>query len=1057
VSQLDRAVLERLYRAVTLAHRKRAVRPRHGSLETTAWIHIAIADLERVDDACSDLVGDEDRAVARLELVAREETPLKLGTHDPEAETRALRAARYELISDQRIVDAIRELRSRGKDELVTRLVAFTARRAAGLNLAVDAADRHLAGWWSARRLDSRLRELSPFEVHGHGDGGHQHVEPQHGGAEPGHGDDDEHGHGGEHPGDCGCVDHEPLVFAYAGRWLGLAEAEPLAAAPAASLALAAGPPTGQAVAASERSTASPVVYGERPADELAPALLAPGLAAAAAPPGVFLTPCSPTVEIVREPDERKLHVWVTLAGGPRTDATKVDVRASTGVSRQITIRARELEALASLLGPFDPGSVVIGARATIGGQPHDADPVTIEAVPEYRSPAPHVGGVWEKARVEAHEQVDACTPARWLAERGARVRGHSGAVLTRAYNAGVVGTQLCLRRSKTRRGVGSAIASVACVLPAVSLGLVKLAGGLGLLVVGIVLSSLAGLVRLPCRLLGKGTREEVTSRLKVVGIHGALLRTGKVLLTGYDEGVFPVDRDHPADGSAVADSDRGLCAIWDPTTGRADYTPSLKRNKFCAHHAFLPDGRLLVASGQFPLPGLLKKLIPPRLLAPGADRDVELFDPVSETWTRMRDMKFGRWYPTCVSLPDGRVFIAAGTNGYATTAGLGRGPQQTYEYADTDGDVGEPIDTPFVWHHNYPFGLLLPSGLVFTHAKRTTRLLDPGNGIWSRIAPAVDIGAKPGDTLWPYSRTGQGAGTCALLPLRPERRGGEWVYPPGRVVILGGGGAEASPEPDLVGEDYKLHHNTPATRTVEILDLSEPEPRWRWAREHMANGHVMSDSVLLPDGTVLVVGGGRFGKSGGLLAHFASVELEGKPDKGAIDPILDPELFDPETETWRTLARKPVGRLYHTTALLLADGRVLSAGHDGALNMVPYDKSEYELEIFSPPYLFRPDGSPAPRPVIESGPDAVGYGEQFELRVEGTVREVTLIRPSAVTHQINTEQRWVGLGLDPGSAEGTFRATAPGTPNVAPPGWYMLFVVDEDGTPSVAHWLHLR
>jgi hypothetical protein len=276
--------------------------------------------------------------------------------------------------------------------------------------------------------------------------------------------------------------------------------------------------------------------------------------------------------------------------------------------------------------------------------------------------------------------------------------------------------------------------------------------------------------------------------------------------------------------------------------------------------------------------------------------------------------------------------------------------------------------------------------------------------------------------------------------------------------MMLGGGGAEGAPEPEIEGETYDLHADTPATRTVEILDLDDEDPAWRWARNHMANGRVMPDSVLLPDGSVLVVGGGRYGKSGGLLAHFASVEREGEPDVGALDPILEPELFDPIAETWRPLCPKPIGRLYHTTVLLMADGRVLVGGHDGALNMSPYDRTRYELEIFSPPYLFGPDGTPASRPVIASAPEDVAYGATFGVTVEGGsggVREVALIRPSALTHQINPDQRYIELPRQD-ERDGTVEVLSPPGPAVAPPGWYLLFVVDPQGTPSVGHWIRL-
>ena len=144
----------------------------------------------------------------------------------------------------------------------------------------------------------------------------------------------------------------------------------------------------------------------------------------------------------------------------------------------------------------------------------------------------------------------------------------------------------------------------------------------------------------------------KTSNRLKVVGIHVAVLHTGKVLIFSYDEGNIPVTAQNPANPAAVGDSDRALSALWDPVTGLATYVP-LNRNLFCSGHCFAPDGELFVAGGQFLLPGLLKSFVPPHELSPGADIDLHLFDPVAERWIRMkRDMEKGRWYPTYVTMP---------------------------------------------------------------------------------------------------------------------------------------------------------------------------------------------------------------------------------------------------------------------------------------------------------------------------------------------------------------------------------------------------------------------
>jgi hypothetical protein len=224
---------------------------------------------------------------------------------------------------------------------------------------------------------------------------------------------------------------------------------------------------------------------------------------------------------------------------------------------------------------------------------------------------------------------------------------------------------------------------------------------------------------------------------------------------------------------------------------------------------------------------------------------------------------------------------------------------------------------------------------------------------------------------------------------------------------------------------------------------------------QSMHHGRVMPDSVLLPNGRVLVVGGGRFGQSGGLLAHFTSTDVEGNPDKGATDPVFEPEMFDPVTEQWEELCPKSLARLYHTTAVLLPDARVLVAGHDGALNMPPFDTSRYELEVFSPPYLFASDGQLASRPVITESPPATSLGARFMIRTPqaAAVASVVLIRQSSTTHQINSDQRLVGLAIE-GVEGDQVKVLMPISGGVAPPGFYMLFVVDQAGVPSIARWM---
>ncbi len=164
-------------------------------------------------------------------------------------------------------------------------------------------------------------------------------------------------------------------------------------------------------------------------------------------------------------------------------------------------------------------------------------------------------------------------------------------------------------------------------------------------------------------------------------------------------------------------------------------------------------------------------------------------------------------------------------------------------------------------------------------------------------------------------------------------------------------------------------------------------------------------------------------------------------------------ELWNPATGKWTTMAPEQVTRQYHSTALLLPDGRVLSAGGGicGTCDSVGYLGKNGQ--VFSPPYLFKKDGSGdlAPRPEITSAPGEVGYNAPFSISTPNpsSIRKVALVRLGAVTHSVNMEQRYVPLSYSVGS--GALNATSPANSNIAPPGFYMLFLIDSSGVPSVS------
>ena len=248
---------------------------------------------------------------------------------------------------------------------------------------------------------------------------------------------------------------------------------------------------------------------------------------------------------------------------------------------------------------------------------------------------------------------------------------------------------------------------------------------------------------------------------------------------------------------------------------------------------------------------------------------------------------------------------------------------------------------------------------------------------------------------------TGGEKGTSVLLPLRPPN------YEP-RVLIAGGDPA-------------------PAQMTSEWIDLSAPTPAWtslpnlNQARDNQVN------SVLLPDGRVLVVGGVAVGPDGG----FA-------------------ELFDSRNPTagWERCAPMQTKRGYHSTAILLTDGSVLVGGDPpgtwGAGGSIANER-------YYPSYCFQP------RPAITGSPAAVDYGASFTVSTPqaASIGEIVLLRPGAVTHGFNMSQRFVECTIT-GHGAASVQATAPPDGTVAPPGWYLLFIVDTARVPSRAAWIRL-
>jgi hypothetical protein len=428
-----------------------------------------------------------------------------------------------------------------------------------------------------------------------------------------------------------------------------------------------------------------------------------------------------------------------------------------------------------------------------------------------------------------------------------------------------------------------------------------------------------------------------------VVAIHAALLPTGDVLNYAYPYG---------GPGSRAV--------VWDPAAGPFQDV-DMSTDIFCSGHSLLPDGRVYVVGGndyECEFQGR-------------ADRHV--FDPVAQSWTQLPDMSVGRWYPTNITLGDGRVI---------TVSGLDRNCQTTtvMEIYTPGGDFSV-VPEGELYHPLFPRLHLLTSGQVASVGPaQETLIYDPQQPQWHVVTDNTEA-------RW--------NGTSVLVPGATDT-----------VMIIG-------------GEYWNDLGENIHTATCEIMDFGDPSPQWQPTGSlHHARAH--ANVVILPDRRVLVIGGGTF-------------DLYG-------EPVTIPELYDPDTGTWTELPAQVYGRMYHSTALLLPDGRVISAGQDNG-------PSGDWGEIYKPPYLFR-----GPRPAISSAPAQIAYGSSFAIETPDAadITAVALLRLGVVTHSVNMEQRYVGLPFSVAGAT-TLLATAPPDGNHAPPGYYMLFILNGLDVPSEA------
>lgn len=431
-----------------------------------------------------------------------------------------------------------------------------------------------------------------------------------------------------------------------------------------------------------------------------------------------------------------------------------------------------------------------------------------------------------------------------------------------------------------------------------------------------------------------------------LMAIHAALMPNGSVVTYGTDQGGRQT-------GQFVYD-------VWDGkgsvSSGHSTLANRTGTDLFCNIQIVVAETGELVMFGGDNWNGTQT--------TNSGNNNITVFNPVNSEITRRAPMSRARWYATATVRPDGSVFVQGGD--------LGADHPELWTNAKGARLLDNLDTSPIDWY--YPRNFVIPDGRIF------------GVDVFGRmffIAPDLSSVRMAGT----IPVTGRGATAV--------------MYQPGKILMAGGNTNDAVTI-DVTGHD------------PVVTPITPPSSRRDWV-----NG------TLLPDGKVLLTGG-----SGG---------------HNTLDAVnYWAEIWDPATGQWHFGSGGAVPRLYHSTALLMPDGRVLVAG-GGA----PGPVLNMNAEIYTPGYLVAADGSMPDRPTITVAPDNTAPGQvlSFQVADPSEVARVTLVKAGSVTHSLNVEQRFVELGFTTNGRR--VDAGIPANSAVVTPGYYLLTVLDADGIPS--------
>ncbi|CAM8891436.1 unnamed protein product [Rhodiola kirilowii] len=529
-----------------------------------------------------------------------------------------------------------------------------------------------------------------------------------------------------------------------------------------------------------------------------------------------------------------------------------------------------------------------------------------------------------------------------------------------------------------------------------------------------------------------KGKWELVTQNSGVVGMHIQLMPNGHlVIYDATEEGDSKINLPPgapcrlvlPREGEPPGSKPRMDCLAH-----AIDYNPEdgnirplkLESNAWCSSGGLTADGTFSSTGGWYEGGRAVRYI-----------KDC----PTCDWYEYRTGMGSSRWYSTQAILPDGKIIVLGGRRAWS------------YEYLPPQGKDNQPSQVynfPFLWettdpmdeNNLYPFAHVSTDGNLFLFANNCSLLL---NTFTNRIVREFPV--LPGG-----SRSYPASAMSALLPINiknPFQR-----HIPAEVIVCGGAPQRAY----RLAEDKKVF----LTALDDCNRLVITNPFAKWKREKMPTPRVMSDMLILPTGELLMINGARKGTSAWQLAD---------------DPVYTPFVYDPEKSKLRRfkiLKASNIPRMYHSSAALLPDGKILVAGSNTnpkyMFDNVKYP-TELRLEKFSPHYLY--PNLAKHRPEIVGAMRRLTYRQIFTLRfkvpeskVRGNGIKVTMLRPPFTTHGYSMDQRMVVLPLVSVNKEGnvTYRVVAFGPPQaaVAPPGYYLVFVVNR-GVPSKGIWVNIR